>query len=42
MNYELTETQKLIIESIRDFADKEIKPNIMTWDEDQIFPIRLS
>ncbi len=41
MNYELTETQKLIIESIRDFADKEIKPNIMTWDEDQIFPIDL-
>ncbi len=41
MNYELTETQKLILESIRDFADKEIKPNVMIWDEDQIFPIDL-
>lgn len=41
MNYEITEIQKLIIESIRQFAEKEIKPNIMIWDEAQTFPIEL-
>ena len=41
MNYEITETQKLITDSIRDFAEREIRPNIMIWDEAQIFPIEL-
>ena len=41
MNYELTETQKLIVESIRNFVEKEIKPHIMEWDETQTFPVEL-
>jgi len=41
MNYEITETQQLIATSIRDFAEKHIRPFIMEWDEAQFFPIEL-
>jgi hypothetical protein len=41
MNIELTETQQLIINSLRDFVEKNIRPNIMLWDESQYFPIEL-
>lgn len=36
--YELDEQLKLIQHTIREFAEKEIVPNIMKWDEEQIFP----
>lgn len=36
--YELDEQLKLIQQTIREFAEKEIVPNIMKWDEEQIFP----
>jgi len=41
MNYEITETQKLITQAIREFAEREIRPHIMEWDEAQFFPIEL-
>jgi alkylation response protein AidB-like acyl-CoA dehydrogenase len=41
MNFEYNETQSMIAQSIRDFAEKNIRPNIMEWDEAQIFPIPL-
>jgi alkylation response protein AidB-like acyl-CoA dehydrogenase len=41
MNYEITETQQMITSAIRDFAEQHIRPNIMKWDEAQIFPIEL-
>jgi len=41
MNFSQTENQKLIAESIRKFGDQHIKPKMMEWDEDQIFPIDL-
>lgn len=41
MNYEITETQQMITAAIRDFAEQHIRPNIMKWDEAQIFPIEL-
>jgi alkylation response protein AidB-like acyl-CoA dehydrogenase len=41
MNYEITETQELIAQSIRDFAEIHIRPNIMKWDEAQTFPVEL-
>ncbi len=41
MSYDITETQELIIQSIRDFADRRIRPRMMTWDEEQIFPVEL-
>src|SRR5690554_6406249 len=41
MNFEASETQKMIAQSIRDFAEQHIRPNIMEWDEKQIFPAEL-
>lgn len=41
MNFEFNETQLLIAQSIRDFAEHNIRPHIMEWDEAQIFPIEL-
>ncbi len=41
MNFETTETQKMIAESIRDFAKQHITPFMMDWDENQIFPVEL-
>jgi alkylation response protein AidB-like acyl-CoA dehydrogenase len=41
MNLELTEEQEQIKASIREFAESEIKPNVMEWDEAQHFPMEL-
>jgi alkylation response protein AidB-like acyl-CoA dehydrogenase len=41
MNFEYNETQSMIAQSIKDFAEKNIRPNIMQWDEAQIFPVDL-
>lgn len=38
---EYNETQSMIAQSIKDFAEKNIKPYIMEWDEAQIFPVDL-
>ena len=38
MNFEKTENQKMISQMVRDFAEKEIRPNVMEWDESQTFP----
>lgn len=35
------ENKVMITEMIKSFGEKEIKPNIMTWDEGQIFPVEL-
>ena len=36
-----SENQKMIANMIRDFGDREIRPKMMQWDEDQHFPIEL-
>ncbi len=41
MNFEISETQKMIAQSIRDFAKQHIKPYMMDWDENQFFPVEL-
>ena len=41
MNFDYNETQSMIAQSIKDFAEKNIRPYIMEWDEAQIFPITL-
>ena len=41
MNFDYNETQSMIAQSIKDFAEKNIRPNIMEWDEAQIFPVPL-
>ena len=38
MNFELTENQIMVRDMVRDFTEKEIRPNIMEWDESQTFP----
>jgi alkylation response protein AidB-like acyl-CoA dehydrogenase len=42
MNFELTEEQQQIKASVREFAEAEIAPHVMEWDETQHFPIELT
>ena len=41
MNFSLTEEQQLLRKSVREFAETEIRPNVMDWDESQHFPNEL-
>jgi alkylation response protein AidB-like acyl-CoA dehydrogenase len=41
MNFEKSENQQMIAQMVRDFAEKEIRPNVMKWDESQEFPIEV-
>src|SRR5690242_17253893 len=41
MEFELTEEQKQIKTSVREFAESEIGPHVMEWDESQHFPVEL-
>ncbi|MFK8038509.1 MAG: acyl-CoA dehydrogenase family protein [Crocinitomicaceae bacterium] len=41
MNFSHNENQKMIAQMVRDFAQKEIKPKMMEWDEAQYFPVEL-
>lgn len=41
INFSLSENQQMIIDMVRDFAEKHIRPNLMEWDESQIFPIEV-
>ena len=38
MNFKQTETQALIRQSAKDFAEKNIRPHVMEWDENQHMP----
>lgn len=37
----LNENQQMIRDTIREFAETKIRPHVMEWDEEQIFPIDL-
>lgn len=41
MNFDYSETQKMVAESARDFAQQYIQPYVMEWDESQTFPIEV-
>lgn len=41
MDFSYNQTQSMIAQSIKDFAEQHIRPFIMEWDEAQIFPIDL-
>lgn len=41
MDFNHNDNQKMIAQMIHDFAQKEIKPKMMEWDEAQIFPVEL-
>ncbi len=38
MEFQLNENQKLIAQTVRDFAEKHVRPRMMEWDESQEFP----
>ena len=38
MNFDLTEEQRRIRETLTDFAEREIKPHSTRWDKEQSFP----
>ncbi len=39
MEFAPTENQQLIAQTVKDFAEKHIRPNVMKWDESQEFPV---
>src|SRR5712691_4772093 len=39
MDFRLTDEQKQIKQMVKDFAESEIKPHVMEWDEAQKFPL---
>jgi acyl-CoA dehydrogenase len=41
MDFSYSENQKMIAQMVRDFSEKEIRPNVMIWDEAQEFPLPL-
>ena len=41
MNFNYSETQKMVAESARNFAIQYIQPHIMEWDEAQFFPVEV-
>ena len=41
MNFEYSEDQQNIQQMAKDFAEKEIMPNVKKWDENQFFPTEL-
>ncbi len=41
ITFEHTENQELIRNTVRDFAEKNVRPYIMDWDESQTFPREL-
>lgn len=41
MNFETNEITQQVAAAARDFAQREIKPHVMTWDESQEFPVHI-
>lgn len=41
VNFEETESQKMIAEMVREFGGRKIRPSMMEWDERQEFPVDL-
>jgi len=39
MDFAVTENQQMIAQMVKDFTEKHIRPNVMTWDEAQEFPL---
>jgi alkylation response protein AidB-like acyl-CoA dehydrogenase len=41
MDLHLTDDQRLLRDSVREFAERELRPHVMAWDESQHFPMAL-
>jgi alkylation response protein AidB-like acyl-CoA dehydrogenase len=39
MEFEYNENQEMIAQMVRDFAEKEIRPNYKKWDDEEHFPV---
>ncbi len=40
-NFTESDSQTMIAQMVKDFAQKHIKPHVMEWDEAQIFPVEI-
>ena len=41
MDFQLSDEQQHLKKSVREFAEREIKPNVMKWDEACEFPLAI-
>lgn len=41
MNFDYSETQQMVADAAKNFAEKHIRPHIMEWDESQEFPVEI-
>src|SRR5881296_3392158 len=41
MDFRLTEEQQILRRSVREFAEREMRPHVMEWDQAQHFPSEL-
>src|SRR3954470_16005550 len=41
MEFDYTQEQEHLRKSVREFAEAEIKPHVLEWDENQIFPLEV-
>jgi alkylation response protein AidB-like acyl-CoA dehydrogenase len=41
INFDETEAEKILRQTVRDFAEREIRPHARTWDEEERFPHEL-
>ncbi|MFN3403386.1 MAG: acyl-CoA dehydrogenase family protein [Cytophagaceae bacterium] len=41
MEFEMNENQRMITGMVKDFAERNIRPHVMEWDESQEFPVPL-
>jgi len=40
-DFSMSENQRMVAQMVKDFAEKNIRPHVMEWDEAQTFPIEL-
>src|ERR1700743_438170 len=40
-NFSSNDNQAMVAQMARDFAEKNIRPHVMEWDESQTFPVEL-
>ncbi len=41
MNFQESESVQMVRQMVRDFAERNVRPNLMEWDESQTFPVHV-
>ena len=41
MNFSYSETQQMVAQAAKEFAEKYVRPHVMEWDETQEFPVEV-